>query len=73
MITLCKNCEYLHPDTNKRHEKYWLCMKCPRIETDNFLTDEKRITEPYMYCIGINGGKCPMYKPKRTTQKELEV
>lgn len=64
MITMCEDCDNLHSDKGK-NPKYWMCTKFPRVEHNNFVTKETRLTEPYMYCSNINGGCCPMFTPKK--------
>jgi hypothetical protein len=69
-MTLCEECEHLHSDT-KRNPKYWMCVKFPRVDTQNFVTSEQRLTDPYMYCSQINGGACPLFQKRKGKQMEL--
>lgn len=66
-ITLCEDCEHLHPQArNNRKEGLALCMAHPRVERSDLVF--KGITDqdpPYMRCIGINGGRCPTFEPRR--------
>lgn len=67
MPTLCKDCEHLYEET-KKNPRYWMCIKHPRLELGNFVTDELRMTDPYMYCKDINGGACPLFKDKKLNE-----
>lgn len=70
--TLCTNCEHSHPDNAKRQPHKWMCMRQPRLEGAGFVTDGKwQAFDPWMYCVGINGGQCFGYEPKRGPQMEL--
>lgn len=71
MTTLCEECEHLHPTSDKRPPYRWMCMKFKRVEQDNFLTKNERLTEPYMYCQNINGGICPLFEKTKGRQIEL--
>lgn len=73
MATLCEECEYSHADNAKRPAYRWLCVKFPRLESANFVTSAERMTEPFMYCKDINGGKCPLFRKSKGKQIELGV
>lgn len=71
--TLCEECDNVHPETRKRSPTSWLCVKFPRLAGQGFVaprvwTDQ----EPFMRCVGINGGKCPMFKSARNGQLEMD-
>ena len=70
-MTLCEECEHSHEENKKRPVYRWMCMRFPRMELDNFVSTDVRISDPYMYCSGINGGKCPMFQKVKGKQKEL--
>jgi len=64
MIVKCEECVNLHSDRAK-NPKYWMCTKFPRLEIDNFVTTETRVSDPYMYCHNINGGCCCLFERKK--------
>ena len=68
-MTLCEECEHLHPET-KRNPKYWMCMRFPRLDIQNFVSAKQRLTDPYMYCSQINGGACPLWEKSKTRKVE---
>jgi hypothetical protein len=70
-MTLCEDCEHSHPTNKKRKAYRWMCMKFPRIEMDNFVTTDQRLSDPYMYCKDINGGICPLFKKEKGNQMEM--
>lgn len=66
MTTFCEDCDHVHPSSRKKPATYWLCMAFKRIRGGSFVAPtEWADNEPYMRCIGINGGACPMYTPLR--------
>lgn len=70
--TACELCDHVHPDTMKLHPARWLCMKFPRLEGFSPVAPLTWVDkEPYMRCIGINGGACPLFERRRDGQKEL--
>ena len=65
-MTYCEHCEHMHPDSLKGHSRFAMCMKFPRLDGDGFVTEDKWDKDaPYMYCIHINGGACPLFELKR--------
>ena len=67
--TICTDCEHIS-ELQSGHPRYWMCLKHPR-KNDGFgnvthTTWDK--ASPYMYCVDINGGECPLFEPK----KEIE-
>jgi hypothetical protein len=73
-VTLCEDCEHRHPESDKRHPAKWMCMKFPRLEGHGFMCSGKWVGfDPWMYCIGINGGACPLFERKRGPQMEMET
>lgn len=71
MTTLCENCEHSHPENEKRPSYRWMCIMFPRVEQNNFVTTDNRLSEPYMFCKDINGGKCPLFQRAKGKQMEL--
>lgn len=60
--TWCADCD--HVLDRKRHPAHWICIKFPRLEGGGFVAPKVWVDqEPYMRCVGINGGACPMFQP----------
>lgn len=69
--TPCEDCDNVHAETRKMSPGRWVCVKFPRLEGMNAVAPRKWVdTEPYMRCVGINGGFCPMFVRRRDGQKE---
>lgn len=65
--TLCETCEHVHPSTRTRRGSQWACLKFPALEGGSFVAPTEGVPDPpYMRCIGINGGACPLWKQRRT-------
>ena len=65
-MTFCEQCDFVHPDSRKRAPRYWLCVKFPRLEGQGFVAEKAWAEhEPFMRCVGINGGACPVFQQKR--------
>lgn len=66
MTTFCKDCDYVAEDTRKRHPSQWLCLKHKRLEGHGFVDpDYWAEHEPYLKCVNVNGGACPLFEPRR--------
>jgi hypothetical protein len=73
-VTYCQECEHVERTSRKSNPHYWLCTKFPRAEGMGFVAPNYWAEhEPFMRCTNINGGLCPLWKPIRTPQMELEV
>ena len=72
MLTLCSDCDHVHPDTRKLHPRRWLCLRCPNIVgAMGFVSDAVWVEhEPYKPCHGINGGACSMFEPMKEGKRE---
>lgn len=69
--TFCEECDNVHPETRKKLPAQWLCTKFPRLEGMGFVAAKSWAEqEPFMRCVGINGGKCPLFTPMRNGQKD---
>lgn len=74
MITSCETCDHVHAETRKQHPSRWLCVRFPRIEGFSPVAPKAWVdAEPYMRCVGINGGACPLWKARRDGQRELGI
>lgn len=73
MITLCQNCDNVHPDSHSRPSFRWLCIAHPKLPGfDGFVVGEHwEKDEPFLRCRDVNGGKCHLFTPKRGPQMEL--
>lgn len=72
--TYCEHCDNVEASSRKRLPSYWLCIKFPRLEGQGFVAPNRWAEmEPYMRCVNINGGACPMWAPLRNGQRELGV
>ncbi len=66
MTTYCETCDNVAADSRKRLPHQWLCLKFPRLEGHGFVAPNKWAEmEPFMRCVGINGGFCPCFTPRR--------
>jgi hypothetical protein len=70
----CLDCEHVEATSRKGSPHYWLCTKFPRAEGmgfvhPNYWSDR----EPYMRCVGINGGFCCLFKRRRDAQMEIDA
>lgn len=69
--TLCETCDHVHAETRKRSPAQWLCSRFPRLEGMGFVAPKVWAEqEPYMRCVGINGGACCLWSPRRDGQKD---
>lgn len=72
--TLCEDCDNVHSETRKRSPSQWLCVQFPRLSGQGFVAPNVWTEqEPFMKCIYINGGKCPVFKRRLPGQKELNM
>jgi hypothetical protein len=72
--TWCEDCDLVEPVSRKSNPRNWLCTKHPRTEGMGFVVREKWTdSEPYLRCNQVNAGACPLYKPRRTAQMELDT
>ena len=71
-VTRCENCEHLHPTSRgERRERTALCMAHPKlVRADLVFNGIIDKDTPFMRCIDINGGACPMYKPRIVGESE---
>lgn len=70
-VTPCQDCDNVHSDTRKLAPRQWVCIRFPRLPGLNSVaptvwTDR----EPFMRCVGINGGFCPLFVKRRDGQKD---
>lgn len=66
--TFCEECQFVEPGSRKRSPIYWLCTRFPRTEGMGFVSPNWWVeNEPYMKCVNINGGACPLFKEEEHT------
>ena len=72
MTTYCDACDNVVAESRKRLPSQWLCAKHPRLEGMGFVAPNAWAEmEPFMRCVNINGGACPMWAPVRNGQKDM--
>lgn len=60
--TWCEKCQHVEPASRKQHPGRWLCMAFKRLDGQGFIAENYwSMNEPFMRCVGINGGDCPLY------------
>lgn len=63
--TFCEDCENIVESSRKLAPRLWLCAKFKRLEGIGFVTRNVWAEhEPYMRCVGINGGDCPLFEAR---------
>lgn len=69
--TFCDQCDNVLAESRKRAPYQWLCTKFPRLEGQGFIAPNLWADlEPYMKCVNINGGACPLWAPLRNGQRD---
>lgn len=72
--TICEECEHSHPENKHRQPYSHMCMKFPRMEGFGFVTRTRWDKfDPWMYCVGINGGACPLFEERKGNDKRTSV
>lgn len=60
--TYCLDCDNVVEASRKRTPRNWLCSKFPRVEGGGFVAPDAWVAEePFMRCVHINGGDCPLF------------
>ena len=71
MTTFCEDCDHVVVESRKRLPPQWLCSKFPRMEGMGYVAPNKWAEmEPFMRCVNINGGECPMFERRRNGQRD---
>lgn len=69
--TYCETCDNVYAATRKQNPSQWLCVKFPRLEGQGYVARQAWVEQqPYMRCVGINGGFCPLWAPVRNGQRD---
>lgn len=69
MTTYCEDCDNVEAASRKQAPKYWLCTKYHNIRED-FVRKDIRAFPPYKYCVNMNDGDCPKFKPLRKEEND---
>jgi hypothetical protein len=70
-VTFCDSCDNVESHSRKKFPGQWLCTKFPRREGMGFVAPDLWVEmEPYMRCVNINGGACPLWTPYRNGQHD---
>jgi len=71
--TFCSDCDGVHPESRARPSYLWLCSQHPKLPGyTGFVTGEVwEKDEPFLRCKEVNGGRCKLFKPRRTPQLEM--
>lgn len=71
-LTLCKECNNLYVASKNDQPGRWMCIKHKRLPVFGFVTHEAwENFPPYLFCRDVNGGACPLFRPKRDGQMEM--
>ncbi len=71
--TYCEDCDNVVKATRKRSPASWLCSKFPRVEGGGFVAPKVWADqEPFMRCVHINGGDCPLYLTRSEPEGVIE-
>ena len=69
--TICADCDNLSQTGKSDPPWRWLCVKHKRLDGFGFVTqDTWDSMPPYLYCKDVNGGACPLFKPKHNQEDE---
>jgi hypothetical protein len=69
--TFCEDCDNVHSESRRKLPAQWLCTQFPRLEGQGFIAPKVWAEmEPYMRCVNINGGACPLFRRLREGQKD---
>ena len=67
-ITPCEDCDNVHMDTRKWSYERWACTQFPILPNMNPVAPKTGLPEPpFNRCTKINGGYCPLWKPRKST------
>lgn len=70
-LTPCEDCENVHLDTRKWSPDRWACVRFPRLPNLSPVAPKAGVgNPPYMRCVGINGGFCPLFQQRKGEDDE---
>lgn len=68
--TLCETCDHVAADSRRDHPRFWLCTRHRRLPGFGFVTHNPHPRQaPYLHCIDVNGGACPLWTPRRLPEE----
>lgn len=71
MTTTCEDCDNMHTDSRKGPSYAAICVKFPRLYgTQNVARGLWDKDAPYMRCVNINGGMCPLFTERKDNENE---
>lgn len=76
MTTYCADCEHCHVPFKGAHPGRWLCRQCPNTAEMGFGCVTPTTwdgADPFMRCVGVNGGACKLFERRHDTQTRLFV
>lgn len=69
-VTLCRDCDHVHPDTREKPPFSWRCMRFPAPPLNGFVDPDWRPEPPYHKCEKINVcGACEAFAPRRAPKE----
>lgn len=73
-ITYCAKCQHHSRPSKSAPPWRWMCVKHPRLEGFGFVTEDTwDDAPPFLYCVSVNGGRCPLYEPADPKQMKMEI
>ena len=64
VITFCSDCAHKRQDSESQPPWYWYCNRHPRLEGFGFVTRRWRPDPPFLKCVDLNGGACPLFEQR---------
>ncbi|UQS95257.1 XRE family transcriptional regulator [Pseudanabaena phage Pam5] len=71
-VTICVDCDNVHPDTRGKPPFSWRCMAFPAAPLGGFVDPDYRPDPPYHKCEKINRGACEFWTPRRTPKEATD-
>lgn len=73
-LTICSECDHVTSDTRKKSPPQWTCIKHKRMPGGSFVDPDTWVEhEPYLRCVNLNAGACPLWTARRDGQKEMKL
>jgi len=68
--TFCIDCRHVHEAGKKISPFRMLCNRHKRLEGQGFIHPDWWVEhEPFLRCIDVNGGMCPLFEPAYTEEQ----
>lgn len=72
-VTLCRDCDLVHPDTRGKAPFTWRCMAHPALPAGGFVDPDYRPDPPYHRCEKVNlFGACPHWTALRKPKEQSD-